>query len=268
MNKIIGILALVILMITSVAGRHDSNKTFNSHNISVPSNDGVKAKALTRLNFEDSVRSLYNKIGLSKVGMNFDAFRYGMIGYYALKNQGKVENSDVVSFIDFTKKSTEKRFYTVDLKEYKVKFHSLVSHGRNTGENEAKLFSNRPNSNQSSLGFYLTGETYVGSKGYSMRLDGMDGSYNDQMRDRAVVMHDAAYVSDTWITKYGRLGRSQGCPALPKEISRTVIDAIKGKSVIFAYYNDAQYLSASQNLNLENLFLQLESLQAATAAVN
>ena len=120
MNKIIGILALVILMITSVAGGHDSNKTFNSHNISVPSNDGVKAKALTRLNFEDSVRSLYNKIGLSKVGMNFDAFRYGMIGYYALKNQGKVENSDVVSFIDFTKKSTEKRFYTVDLKEYKV----------------------------------------------------------------------------------------------------------------------------------------------------
>ena len=268
MTKIFGILSLVIFMITSVAGGHDSNKKINSSNVSIPSNGGVKATVLTRINFEDSIRSLYHKVGLSEIGMNFDVFRYGMIGYYSLKNAGKVENLDLVSFIDFTKQSTEKRFYTVDLKQFKVKFHSLVSHGKNTGENEAKFFSNTPNSNQSSLGFYLTGETYVGSKGYSMRLDGMDGSYNDKMRDRAVVMHDAPYVSDTWIKKYGRLGRSQGCPALPKEISRTVIDAIKGKSVIFAYYNDAQYLGGSPNLNLENLFLQLETLEAATASVN
>src|SRR5690606_13191854 len=114
----------------------------------------------------------------------------------------------------------EKRFYTVDLKKKSLKFHSLVSHGKNTGQNMATSFSNTVHSNQSSLGFYLTGETYVGSKGYSLRLDGLDGSYNDKMRERAVVMHEANYVSESWIRKYGRLGRSQGCPALPKEISR------------------------------------------------
>jgi len=266
MNKVIGILALVLLMITSVAGGHDSYKPTSTPTPSTVNK--TKSAALTRLNFEDSIRSLYNHVGLEKIGMNYDVFRYGMIGYYSLKNQGKVENADLVSFIDFTKNSTEKRFYTIDLKNYEVKFHSLVSHGKNTGENEAKFFSNRPNSNQSSLGFYLTGETYFGSKGYSMRLDGMDGSYNDKMRDRAVVMHDAAYVSDGWITKYGRLGRSQGCPALPKELSKKVIDAIKGKSVIFAYYNDAQYLSASSNLNLDNLFQKLDLIETATAAIN
>lgn len=220
----------------------------------------TKAARLTRVNFEDSIRSLFNTIGLEKKGMNYDVFRYGMIGFYSLKGEGKLNDSNLVSFIDFTKPSTEKRFYTIDLNTRSVKFHSLVSHGRNTGENIAKSFSNTPHSNQSSLGFYITGETYTGSKGYSMRLDGADGLYNSNMRNRAVVMHDAAYVSEEWVRKYGRLGRSQGCPALPKEICRTVIDTIKDKSLIFAYFNDPVYLKSSKHLNLDNLFVKLEAL--------
>jgi hypothetical protein len=217
--------------------------------------------SLSRATFEDSVKVLYDFMELSKHGLNYDAFRYGMIGYNNLKLEGKLGKHAILSIIDFTKKSTEKRFYTLDLEKKRVVFHSLVSHGKNTGENEAKNFSNIPHSNQSSLGFYITGETYVGSKGYSMKLDGIDGIYNDKLRSRAVVMHEADYVSEYWIKRYGRLGRSQGCPALPKEISRKVIDTIKNKTLIFAYYKDDTYLSASQHLDLDRLWAKLETAE-------
>jgi hypothetical protein len=203
--------------------------------------------------FEDSIQSLYTAIGLEKYDLPYDAFRYAMIGYYSLNAAGKLNDSGLVSIIDFTKPSTAKRFFTVDVNNQKVVFNTLVAHGRNTGENLASAFSNKEHSNQSSLGFYITGETYVGSKGYSLRLDGMDKGYNDQIRSRAVVMHNADYVSEAWIQKYGRLGRSQGCPALPKEISRKVIDTIKDKSLVFAYYNDAKFLASSEHLDLNKL---------------
>src|SRR5690606_18000540 len=162
-----------------------------------------KTALLNRYNFNDSITNLYNAIGLEGSGLGYDAFRYAMVGYHALKSEGKLSNKNLISIIDFTKESTEKRFYTIDLDTYKVRFHSLVSHGRNTGQNIAKSFSNIPHSNQSSLGFYVTGETYVGSKGYSLRLDGVDGKFNSNMRKRAVVMHAADYVSEEWIEKYG-----------------------------------------------------------------
>jgi hypothetical protein len=118
----------------------------------------------------------------------------------------------------------------------------------------AKSFSNTVHSNQSSLGFYVTAETYVGSKGYSLKLDGMEKGYNDKLRERAVVMHNADYVSESWIKKYGRLGRSQGCPALPNEIGKKVIDTIKNGTAIFAYFADSAYLSESSYLDANNLF--------------
>jgi hypothetical protein len=252
-------LLLVIASFTFASVYTSSGSTFTSISESFSDPHALK---LTRINFEDSISSLYRTIGLEKLGMNYDVFRYGMIGFYSLKQDGKVSDRNLVSFIDFTKPSTEKRFYTVDLDSRTVKYHSLVSHGRNTGENIAQSFSNKQHSNQSSLGFYVTGETYVGSKGYSMRLDGVDGEYNSNMRDRAVVMHDAEYVSEEWIRKYGRLGRSQGCPALPKEIAKEVINTIKDRTVIFAYFNDLKYLQSSAHLNLDNLFQKLEGVAA------
>jgi hypothetical protein len=260
MTKLFSITLLLVVCGFTISGKTNLFSTSaNSINAETVADNSLsstdpKSTKLTRVNFEDSIRSLYHKIGLAKLKMNYEVFRYGMIGYHSLKQQGKLSDRNLVSFIDFTKPSTEKRFYTVDLDELKVKFHSLVSHGRNTGENMATKFSNTPHSNQSSLGFYVTGESYVGGKGYSLRLDGADAGYNDKIRERAVVMHNADYVSETWIKRYGRLGRSQGCPALPTEIAKTVIDSIKGKTVIFAYFNDADYLQSSAHLNLNNLF--------------
>jgi len=209
MTKLVGSFLLVALIISSAAGISDyyrnipgnhNKKEASSHtNMHFASDKKITSSVLTRSNFEDSIKTLYNTIGLKAYDMNYAVFRYGMIGYHALKQEGKLNSKSLVSFIDFTKKSTEKRFYTIDLKTHKVKYHSLVSHGRNTGEDEAKKFSNILHSNQCSLGFYVTGETYVGSKGYSLRLDGVEGKFNSNMRKRAVVMHEAAYVSEDWI---------------------------------------------------------------------
>jgi hypothetical protein len=202
---------------------------------------------------EDSLTNLYYSIGLTRYNLPYEVFRYGMIGYYKLKQENKLSDKNLVSIIDFTKPSTEKRFYTIDLDRQEVVYYTYVSHGRNTGENIARSFSNEVHSNQSSLGFYVTGETYIGSKGYSLKLDGTEKGVNDKMRERAVVMHEAEYVSERWIKNYGRLGRSQGCPALPKEISREVINNIKNHTMIFAYYKDESYLQSSAYLNVNDV---------------
>jgi len=203
--------------------------------------------------FEDSLQHIYSAIGLANYDLSYEVFKYGMIGYYSLRQQGVLSNKKLLSIIDFSKSSTKKRFYTIDLDKHQVKYYTYVSHGKNTGEDVAKAFSNIIHSNQSSLGFYITAETYVGSKGYSLKLDGVEKGFNDNLRERAVVMHEAEYVSEYWIKHYGRLGRSQGCPALPKGIAKEVIDDIKNHTAIFAYYDDKTYLSASPYLNLDML---------------
>jgi hypothetical protein len=202
-----------------------------------------------RLQFEDSLVHLYNAMDLSRYGLAFDAFRYGMIGYGTLQQQGRLSNKKLLTIIDFTKPSTEKRFYTLDLSELRVAYYTYVSHGKNSGENNATTFSNVLHSNQSSMGFFATGETYIGGKGFSLKLDGLERGYNDNARERAVVIHEAEYVSEYWIRKYGRLGRSQGCPALPKELSKEIIQTIKNNTLIFAYFNDDTYLQSSPYLN-------------------
>ena len=218
----------------------------------------------TRENFEDSVHRLYDHINLKSYDLDYEIFKKGLIGYHALRSEGKLGNRNLITIIDFTKPSSEKRFYTIDLDKKAVKFHSLVAHGKTTGENLATTFSNRAHSNASSLGFYVTGETYVGSKGFSLRLDGQEKKYNGNLRSRGVVIHAADYVSEHWIKKYGRLGRSQGCPALPAGINKKVINTIKDKTVVFAYYKEDSYLRSSAYLDFDRMMNSLETESIAT----
>ncbi|MEO5977744.1 MAG: murein L,D-transpeptidase catalytic domain family protein [Chryseolinea sp.] len=214
----------------------------------------------------DSTAFLYKAIGLAKYDLSLEVFTYALTGYHKLDQQGRLGNKKILSIIDFTKSSSKKRFYTIDLANFKLIFHTYVSHGKNTGEDKATSFSNVMHSNQSSLGFYVTAETYIGSKGYSLKLDGMERGYNDLMRERAVVMHNADYVSESWIRKYGRLGRSQGCPALPQEIGKKIIDTVKDGTVIFGYFDDHRYLAASPYLANDNFVAKAtrERLQPAS----
>lgn len=221
-----------------------SNNRVNKESSVSPEAASVEAeRALERL-----TSSIYESAMLADCGLSYEVFKYAMTGLVRLKSEGRIANDDLLTIIDFSKPSRAKRFYTIDLKHRKLLYRTYVSHGKNTGADRAVAFSNTINSNQSSLGFYLTGETYHGSKGFSLRLDGMEEGVNDNMRERAVVIHEAEYVSERWIKRYGRLGRSFGCPALPTELSADIINDIKGRTVIFAYFNDHAYLSQSPYL--------------------
>ncbi len=155
------------------------------------------------------------------------------------------KNEEIVSIIDFSKPSTEKRLFILDLKQQKLLYYTYVAHGKNTGQNKAVKFSNAQGSNSSSLGLYSTAEPYYGKHGYSLRLDGLEKGFNDNARKRAVVIHSASYVSEDFIKKYGRLGRSFGCPAVPVEDSKEIIDLIKGGSCLYIYADDDNYLENS-----------------------
>lgn len=166
-------------------------------------------------------------------------------GYELLKKEQSINRTEVITIIDFSLPSDQERLWVLDLLEAKVLYHCLVSHGRNSGDVMAENFSNKPGSYTSSPGFYTTGETYIGKHGFSLRLDGIESGINDKARERAIVIHGADYVSPEFIQKYGRLGRSLGCPAVPEELSREIIETIKDGTCLFVYAPSESYLSKS-----------------------
>lgn len=172
-----------------------------------------------------------------------------LAGYEILVKDKSISRPDIITIIDFSLQSDRERLWVLDLKQGKVLFHCLVSHGRNSGELEAKNFSNIPGSYTSSPGFYATGETYIGKHGLSLTLDGLESGINDKARARAIVIHGADYVSDEFIRSHGRLGRSLGCPAVPVELSENIIKTIKGGSCLFIYAPQPGYTSNSPVLS-------------------
>lgn len=208
---------------------------------------GIKPASAKEAMFNDHAVKMYASLNESSLG--FNAFQLALKGYYALKAENKLSNPDVLTIIDYSKSANEKRFYLIDMVNGKLLLKSMVAHGRNTGVEYATSFSNKPNSYKSSLGFFVTGETYTGEHGLSLRLDGTEKVFNSNARMRAIVMHGADYVSKGFIDATGRLGRSLGCPALPSEHIGPVIEKIKNGSCIFAYYPDPSYLAKSKLAN-------------------
>lgn len=172
--------------------------------------------------------------------INFIAFREAVAGYYRIKQKTK----PIMTLIDFTKPSTEKRLFVFDMEKKKMVYSSVVAHGRNSGANYATSFSNEYGSYKSSLGFYLTESTYQGKNGYSLILNGLEEGINDRAKQRAIVMHGAAYANPSTIAS-GRLGRSLGCPALPQALAKPIIDTIKKGSVLFIYAGNEEYRAQS-----------------------
>jgi len=178
-----------------------------------------------------------------------DVLTYGIKGYLKLKSEGEISEGKPLTVIDFTLPSSEKRMWIIDISAGEILHYGYVSHGRNSGELMAQKFSNVSSSYMSSLGFYLTGETYQGKHGYSLRLDGLERGFNDKARERAIVIHGADYANENFIKQTGRLGRSLGCPALPQEIAGDIINLIKENSLLFIYGQDQNYLAHSTFLN-------------------
>lgn len=191
-----------------------------------------------------SCQLLYNEMELDGV-VNYDAFEKAVAGYNKIGQKSK----EILTLVDFSKPSTEERFYVFDMRHKKLLFTSLVSHGKNSGGNYATSFSNKTGSLKSSLGFFLTENTYQGRNGYSLVLNGLEKGINDKAKERAIVIHGAAYSNPSVIASSGRLGRSFGCPALPLAVSKPIINTIKGGSLLFIYANNQNYLSYSPILS-------------------
>lgn len=192
---------------------------------------------------KSAASAFYERIKSS--GINNEAFELGLNGYYRLMARGVLKNKNYLTIADMSLSANEERLYVIDVKQQKILFHTFVAHGMESGEEYATKFSNIESSHQTSLGFYKISETYDGKHGLSIRLDGLEKS-NNLARDRAIVIHQADYVSREFIARNGRLGRSFGCPALPEENYEDIVNTIKDGSCLFIYYPDENYLEDSE----------------------
>ena len=189
---------------------------------------------------KDYCYQLYTEMQLNDM-IDYAAFSQAFAGYNIIESK----NKDLLTVVDFSKPSTEERLYVLDLNKKKILFSSHVSHGRNSGENYATTFSNKSGSFMSSLGFYLTEGTYQGKNGYSLILNGLEEGINDKAKQRAIVIHGADYCNPAMTASGHRLGRSLGCPALPHNVCKPIINTIKNGTLLFIYANDKDYLAKS-----------------------
>ena len=196
--------------------------------------------------FEAYSTSLYEELG--DEDLDFTAFQTALKGFVKLQLEDKIENTTYLTVIDMSRSANQHRFFLINLADKRIEHKSVVAHGRNSGGEYARSFSNIEGSFKTSLGFYKTAETYHGKHGLSLRLDGLEGS-NSNARVRAIVIHAADYVSRKFIEKYGRLGRSLGCPSLPEKDFEKIVHTIKNGSLLFIYYPEENYFSTSSIAN-------------------
>jgi hypothetical protein len=191
----------------------------------------------------------YDEWNLSAAGISLEVFKYAIKGYQYLLQKHLLTNTDIISIVDFSKPSTQQRLYILNLVTGRVLFNTLVAHGRNTGLQYATVFSNKSSSLESSLGFYVTLNTYTGNNGYSLKLKGCEKGFNDKALQRNIVLHGAAYVSNEFVQQNGYLGRSYGCPAVPLELNNEIINTIKNGACLFIYHPNKKYLKQSVCIN-------------------
>ena len=192
---------------------------------------------------------LFDSLELGALGLSRQAFEFALTGYNTLLNAGRIKKNNLLSILDFSLPSGKKRLFVIDITTGELVFNTYAAHGRNSGTSVATKFSNKTNSYQSSLGFYITGDTYNGKHGMSLRLEGEEKGINDNALARGIVMHSASYVDEEIVARQGYIGRSQGCPALPGNIYKDVIEKIKNGSCLFLYSPDKYYTSHSKILN-------------------
>lgn len=211
--------------------------------------------------YNQYILNIYHEVRLDSAGLSEQVFEKALTGFYNMKYSGLLHAKSILTIADFDQESCKKRLYIIDLANRKLVLNTWVAHGQNSGGDKPSYFSNNINSNQSSIGFYLTGEIYFGKHGRSLKLDGMDQGFNSNARERSIVVHGASYVSQKSIDQLGRLGRSQGCPAVSIKLADQVINTISDRTVLFINNSDQQYnspflnetLAASVAMNLEQV---------------
>lgn len=238
--------------------------------VSIVKGEGNSNTNSNKIYVSQKADEIYNRINFGdETPLSKDVFRNAFLGFLNLKASGKIsKSSTVLSICDFSLSANVKRLWIINLDQAKILFHSLVAHGQGTGEEFATHFSNRDGSHQSSMGFFVTADTYNGDNGYSLKLNGMDKGYNDAAYNRSIVIHGADYVSESFIKGNQRLGRSWGCPAVPRALSAKIINTIKEGTCFYIYYPERKYLSQSVWLNHVPEISAEEILQSKIEAQN
>ena len=240
MKFVVGMLFFTVTLFCPVLMSGTTSKTvYKARHYS-----GINSSLLTA-----SAEVVYDSLNLGEFGLNQKAFDYAWRGYLNLYEKGSISNFGYFSIADFSQSSRNKRLYIIDLQEMKVFKNTYVAHGRNSGGEFAKSFSNRPESHKSSLGFYITGKTYTGVHGLSLQINGIEKGINDKAWARKIVIHGAKYVGDDYIESNPFIGRSYGCPAVPATERDTIINSIKEGSCLFIYHPSKLYLTRSKILN-------------------
>jgi len=243
---VLGCLSLFLIPVFKAGSRGN----ISDNATSILHTDTHSAKTYNEYNeiAETVALSLYDSLHLDKKELSFDALKYAFKGYQNLLNKGLIKKTDILTVIDFSKSSHKKRMFIIDLNNYRLLVNTYVAHGKNTGLNYAKTFSNKMESLQSSLGFYITKGTYFGKHGLSLKLEGKERGINDKAENRAVVVHGAEYIGDHRLSS-PFMGRSFGCPAVPQAEANKVINLIKNGTCLFIYHPSNSYLHGSTLLN-------------------
>lgn len=220
-------------------------KTFNTS--AAAAKTVVSNASLSLAAFAKAKMEVYDSLHLEEAGLSRRAFEMALQGMSKLIDRYHIREN-ILSIVDFSQPSLNKRLYVIDLDNYVLLFNTLVAHGNKTGKEWAQSFSNKNRSNKSSLGFYITGDTYMGNNGYSLKLQGVERGINDQAFSRAIVLHGADYVSTEWANNHGQdyIGRSLGCPAVPAELSTPIINEVKNGTCLFIYHPSSVYQVQSQ----------------------
>jgi len=229
---------LLFLFLLSLSG-HAKNNSSSFFTVS----NSIKKEA------RFSAEKLYDSLGLENYGLSKKAWQYAVKGYKKLLAKGRIGNTDVITICDFSLSSRQKRLFIIDLKNGELLLNTYVAHGRRSGMEYARSFSNKTNSHQSSLGFYITRNQYYGENGLSLRLDGIEKGFNDKALRRNIVIHGSGYANDDFLNTNSFLGRSYGCPAVPEGEIETIVNTIKEGSCFFIYYPAKKYISSSKILN-------------------
>ncbi len=221
--------------------------TFSANVVKAGETGGVNDE----IRIQEYFHTVYEHIDFTNSAkLSYEVFANAYKGYLNLKNSGLLNTAkEIITVCDFNLPSTEKRLWVIDILSGKVLFNTLVAHGMGSGDEYARSFSNEENSHQSSLGFYVTGDTYNGEHGLSLKLNGMDYGFNDAAMSRGIVVHGANYVSETYIAGNAKLGRSWGCPAVPDKLKQAIIKVIQGGTCLFIAHSDNMYLRSAYWLN-------------------
>ncbi len=264
MNKLLLVCLICICLFTSMiaVNKPESSLTsinYNSKNLLTGTDNSAEVNYW--------IDSLYLNMNLADAGLSRTAFFNACKGYEYLLAENGIKKPGIITVCDYSQCSNKKRLYVLNLNTGKILYNTYVSHGKNSGNAYTTSFSNNADSYKTSLGFMITAETYIGDNGYSLRLDGIEKGFNDNVRTRAIVMHGSDYVCRDRAVNGTMMGRSFGCPAVPAAEVKKIVEYIKGGSCFFSFYPDKSYAQNSKILNASFIWPVSQSIQLASVKI-